>query len=642
MNTRRVFLLALATLAAGGGRDASWAQPDAPGPDLALSERVVAYDISARLDLAKKTIEGTEVLTYRNRTGQALDTFPFHLYLQGFQPESSFMTELHRDRPQFTWREKYRGSIEVTSFTVPGLGELAPSLEFIQPDDGNRGDHTVFQVRLPRPVAPGAEVQFRMIFRAKLPETLARTGYKRTFVMGAQWFPKIGVWWRGAWNAHQFHRSAEFFSDFGTYRVKLTVPRDLVLAASGERVESQDNPDGTRTVTYRADDVHDFAWAADSRFKVVEDLWGSGSRSVRIRLLMQPEHVAQAPRWLTALKGAMDCFNLWYGPYPYGELTVVDVPHGARAGGMEYPTLITVSTTSWMPAGLRMPEVQLVHEFSHQYWYGMVASNEAEEAWLDEGLTSYSTIKVVDVLYGPPTSYVSLGGLKAGLAEVLRLQYRGLADVDPLARPADRFLTESTYEAVNYGKAASALLTLEGLIGKEAMRASLRAYFLRHRFTHPTGDDFVKAFEDTTGKDLGSFFDQAIRGTQVLDYAVVSVDADPVEWFKDGNEGTAYRSSVVVHRRGDFVLPVEVEVRFEGGDRIRESWDGRDRWIRYSYDRKTPVVSAQVDPEGKVWLDRNLLNNGLAVAADGRATRKLSNRWLFLTQLLGQWLAWLA
>ena len=97
-----------------------------------------------------------------------------------------------------------------------------------------------------------------------------------------------------------------------------------------------------------------------------------------------------------------------------------------------------------------------------------------------------------------------------------------------------------------------------------------------------------------------------------------------------------------MHRRGDFILPVEVEVRFDDGATVREKWDGRDRWVRYTYDRKARAVSAQVDPEGKVWLDRSILNNGLAIAADPRATRKLANRWLFLTQLLGQCLAWLA
>ena len=140
-----------------------------------------------------------------------------------------------------------RGATEVTLHG--GRPDFTPRLEFVQPDDGVIGDHTMFQVRLPQPVAPDAEVQFKIAFRVKLPETLARTGYKRDFVMGAQWFPKVGVWWRGAWNCHQFHRSAEFFSDFGTYVVKLTVRRELVLGATGEQVASVDNPDGTRTVT---------------------------------------------------------------------------------------------------------------------------------------------------------------------------------------------------------------------------------------------------------------------------------------------------------------------------------------------------------------------------------------------------------
>ena len=175
-------------------------QPSSPSPasnrteQPLSSQRVVAYQIDARLDVAKRTIDATEALTYRNLTGRALDTFPFHLYLNAFQPTSTFMREvrLYGTRgtgPGSEWDPKYSGAIEVKSLEVVGQGDLTKEMRFIQPDDTptfhNPDDHTVFQIRLPQPVAPGGEITFRIAFHDQLPEVLARTGYKRDFFMVA-------------------------------------------------------------------------------------------------------------------------------------------------------------------------------------------------------------------------------------------------------------------------------------------------------------------------------------------------------------------------------------------------------------------------------------------------------------------------
>src|SRR5271157_5724671 len=200
---------------------------------LPLSQRVVAYQIEAKYDSAQHTVDATETLTYRNLTGQPLNHFPFHLYLNAFQPKSTYAREAHRDSSFRSslfenWNPEDYGSNEVTSFEVVGMGDLTKQMKFISPDDGNPDDKTVFEVQLPHPVAPGQDVQFKLKFRAKFPEVADRTGYKRTFLLARQWFPKVGVWWHGAWNCHQFHALTEFFADFGTYDVKITLPKNYV------------------------------------------------------------------------------------------------------------------------------------------------------------------------------------------------------------------------------------------------------------------------------------------------------------------------------------------------------------------------------------------------------------------------------
>ena len=647
---RYAMLLAGVLALSGGPLHASpqaRAKPAAVAGTQTLSTRVVAYEIDARLDPVRRTITASEVLTYHNLTGQPQQTFPFHLYLNAFQPQSTFTTEERIDNPGLEWKREHYGAIRITRLEVTGMGDLTGQMQFIHPDDNNADDHTVIQVRVPKPVPAGADVQFKISFEDQLPEVVARTGYLRDFFMVGQWFPKVGVWWKGAWNCHQFHLDTEFFADFGTFDVKLTLPQDEVVGAGADLVSSVNNSDGTKTLVYHSEDVHDFSWTASPSFRLIEDSWTGSAGTMKIHLLMSPGHENTDERYLKVLKGTLQTYDEWIGPYPYDRITVVDPPHGGfRAGGMEYPTLVTADTSTWMPRGFLLPEVTLEHEFGHQYWYGMVATNEFEEAWLDEGINSYLEVKVMDHLYGNDTSMFNFPWGQLSDDGEQRRQYMEVADLDPITRFAWKFYDDDSYGGITYGKTSTVLLTLEKIIGEETLRRALHVYFLRYRFTHPTGEDFLKTVEEVSGKDLRWYFEQAVYGTSILDYEILDVHSDPANWYKDADnagksESGLYRNYVSVHRKGDFIFPVDVAIRFENGETVRERWDGRDRWIRYTYDRNSPVVSAEIDPEHQVGLDRNLFNNSYTVEEDKRAVRKLSNIWTFLTQWLAQLLAWL-
>jgi len=607
-----------------------------------LSTRVVHYSIDATYDPNSHTLDATEILTYKNLTGQPLSVFPFHLYLNAFRPNSTFTREAHRDYRDEEWKSSYLGAIDIKKFEVVGQGDLTAKLQFVSPDDQNADDRTVTQVQLPRAIAPGESVEFRIQFHDKFPEVVARTGYKGTFTMGAQWFPKVGVWWHGAWNCRQFHETTEFFADFGVFDVKLTLPKDQIVGATGVQMSSVPNSNGTKTLTFHAEDVHDFAWTADPRYKIVEDRFTGSAGAVHIRTLMQPENAAQGPRYNAIAKRTMELFDRWYGPYPYEELTIVD-PASIRAGGMEYPTLITADTTWYMPDSFLLPETVVVHEFGHQYWYGMVATNEFEEAWLDEGINTYSEIKTLDALYGKDRSLVNGKRITWSDTEEQHSSYERNSRFDPIARYAYQFASEGSYVGITYGKTACALFTLESLIGEDTMQRVLRTWFERYRFTHPTGPEFLKVLEEVSGRDLEWFFNQAIYGTEVLDYEVSSATSWPSNWYNDDSRSTNFHSEVVVHRKGEFVLPVEIEIKFDDGSHLREHWDGKDRWMRFSYDKKAKLVSAEVDPDHKVWLDVDFFNNSrLAEMTDGSTRRKLVNYWMSFWQLMAQVLGWMA
>ncbi|MGA7751332.1 MAG: M1 family metallopeptidase [Candidatus Sulfotelmatobacter sp.] len=623
-----------------------------------MSQRIVHYDIDAKYNASTHTVDANEVLTYHNLTGQALDRFPFHLYQNAFQPKATFVRDAKlmgsRDTGYQKWEDKFYGSEDIKSIEVVGQGDLTQNLQFIAPDDGNKDDKTVVDLHLTKPIAPGAFVQFKIVFQTKFPETQARSGWKRDFVLGGQWFPKVGVFWHGAWNCHQYHNTTEFFADFGVYDVKLTVPQYEVVGASGVQVDEKNNSDNTKTLTFHGDDIHDFAWTASPRYKVREVVYQSQMGPIKLRFLMQPAHWSQADRHERIVRQTLDHFESWYGPYPYKTLTVVDPEPDSAAGGMEYPTFITGDTSWFAPDGFHLVELVVEHEFGHQYWYGMVATNEFEDAWMDEGINSYSEVKVLDSILGKKTSIMNLAGATMGEREEQRLSYTSVADLDPMAQKAYDYYNSNSYGGVTYGKTASVLVTLEGIIGEDTMARAMHTYFMKYRFTHPTKEDFLKTIEEVSGKDLRWYFNQAVYGSQVLDYEVSKVDSFPVNWYEEKkdkkdskkDDDTLYQSYVSIHRKEDFVMPVEVEVVFRDSknneERIREHWDGQSRWTRFSYLKKAKVVSAEIDPDHTVQIDRNNFNNSFVVEADPKPTWKLSTYWLFLTQLAGQAMAWWA
>ncbi len=627
-----------------------------------LSQRVVQYDIDAKYDAKAHSLDAVETLTWHNFTGKPQDKFPFHLYLNAFQPHSTFNRESRR---RGGFREgmggagiRGEGSITVKQFDVVSMGDgksklvfptpqnVTDKMKFVSPDDGNPNDKTVVEVPLPQPIPPGGEVTFRIAFHDQFPEVVARTGYHDAFILAGQWFPKVGVWWRGAWNCHQFHENSEFFADFGVFNVNVTLPQNFVDGATGMKVGEKKSNDGTKTVSYHAEDVHDFAWTADPKYQVLTDTFtNSAGNKTAVRTLMQPDHMDTAERYRQSTLATLKKFDEWYGHYPYSTLTVVDPASGAmQAGGMEYPTFITGDTLYGIPKGLKyLPEGVVEHEFGHQYWYGMVATNEFEDAWLDEGINSYTEVKVLAALYGKDTDVLNINGVKMGDDAQQRLSYTGVADLDPMTANAWDYVNSNSYGGITYGKTATVLLTLESIIGEQKMQEAIRTWFERYKFTHPTEEDFMNTVNEVAGQDLSWYWNQAVKGTQVLDYRIMSARSFSTDWKSAfAKKGTVpFNSLVIVHRKGDFVMPVHLQVKFDNGEVENATWDGKDRWRRFEWNKNAKIVSAEIDPTHQVLLDKDRFNNSYLAEPNGKATRKLTAYWMILTQWFGQMLAWL-
>ena len=628
-----------------------------------LSPRIANYDINVRLDAGKKMLHGSETLKWFNQSDDIITELQFHLYLNAFRnSRSTFMKESGGVSRGNKIDKEGWGFIEVNKITSAAGEDWTGQMEFIHPDDDNAEDKTVFRLPLARPLAPNDSMVLNLDFTAKLPQPpFARTGAKEEYFFVGQWFPKIGVYIDGKWNCHQFHANSEFFADYGVYNVKMTVPEKNILGATGVFVETKKNNDGTATHFYHAEDVHDFAWTTSPDF--VE--FTGRTQDVDVRVLMQRDRAYQGQRHVAAAKTAVEYFQNWYGDYPFPNLTVVDPRRGAGgSGGMEYPTLITAGTTYGLPEGIRAVEDVIIHEFGHNYWYHLLASNEFEESWMDEGINTYTEIQIMNDKYGPMGDVIDFLGIKINDSQQQRASYLFNADLDPTVRPAWGYYSNGSYGTNSYAKPGMLLTTLHNYLGKETMRQIMRTYVERWRFKHPKTRDFINVANEVAGQDLSWFFEQALFSNAVLDYSVdrvftraikkgegydfdfstaspdsamnngksIKVDAD------DSAEVTSktpmYESGINLRRLGAFKFPVEVLATFANGEKVRETWDGQELWKKLRYTKPTKLVSATVDPEQKIVLDVNFTNNSKAVEPSSLGLNKLSARWLFWMQFL--------
>jgi len=594
-----------------------------------LSKHIVDYRIKAKLIPEEKAVIGEETLTWLNDSDKFISELQFHLYLNAFKNErSTFMIESRGAHRGFKSDEKNWGYTKIKKIQIKDGPDLTSAIEYIQPDDNNKNDQTVMRVTLPNAVPPHKKITLYIEFYSKLPKVFARSGFHDNFFMVAQWFPKIGVLWKGEWNCHQYHLNSEFFADFGVYEVEITAPEEYVVGASGRRIAEVKNDDGTKTYTHYQEDIHDFAWTACPDFKEFKVDYSLENPPVNteIILLIHRTHLNQKDRYLSSLKNGIEFYSQNYGAYPYPTITLVDPPiKGLGAGGMEYPTLFTSMTFSWMPRGIYLPEMVTIHEFGHNYWYGILGSNEFEEAWLDEGINSYSEVKAMQKYYGEDRSMVNIGGLKISDFVSQRLNVIGSGKMDPIVKKAWKYYSKGSYAVNAYAKAALMLLTLEKYLGEGIMSEIMKTYFERWKFKHPTTQDFVSVAEEVSAQDLSWFFNQFLYSPDKLDYAIGSLRKKEVKEPKGifdekkeavrekekKNKEKIYRNEVAVVRKGELIFPQEILIVFENGEKIREEWDGKDRWKRFVYFRPYRLESAQVDPENKVLLDVNFTNNSL-------------------------------
>ncbi|MET0414203.1 MAG: M1 family metallopeptidase, partial [Polyangiaceae bacterium] len=351
------------------------------------------YELTARLDAAKKQVQGAARITFTNTSRVPLDALLFHLYLNAFRDDDSvFMRESGGFlRGQ---RAEGEGRIELESLAIAGRDALGRAERELVPRD-----FTQLRVPLEAPLAPGATLVIELRFLASLPPAFARTGYVGDFFAVGQWFPKLAKLDAVGFVSFPYHALGEFYADFADSTLDVDAPSDFALVASGNLLDETQNGARTRHRD-RADGVRGGSFVAGRGFTVdLESVDG-----VLVRYLSPPGYEAALTQHAEVVRAGLRRFGEQFGKYPYGTLSVVVPPRNAPGtSGMEYPTLITTGGP-WFA----LPDLPALggaaitaHELAHQWFYGLLASDELHHPVLDEGLTEWASLDLMRTLYGP-------------------------------------------------------------------------------------------------------------------------------------------------------------------------------------------------------------------------------------------------
>ncbi len=565
-------------------------------PSEPLSDRIANYTIDCSFSPTTKLITATETLRWRNASDDTLSELLFHTYMNAFQNEKSTYWREAGEVPDEligNW-----GYCRIKRLSLGSGEDLTGTIKFVQPDDKNRHDQTVFALPLPQELLPDSSLSIIIEFETRLPPLMERTGFIDDFFMVAQWFPKIAVYekYRHRWSCSQYHYNSEFFADFGVYDVTITLPEEYIVAASGLLQEETGLADGLTKWRFAIADVHDFAWSADKRFRKVATRY----KDLDILLYLRPQTEPIRDRILSAAQHTYDFCTEYLGEYPYPQVSIVDTP--VFASVMEYNTMFLTGNfdgsgasharVTPVPPNNKFPERLTIHEFAHSWWYGMVANDEAKEAWLDEGLAEFTTVKAFERAYGE-TLFAHENGDSVSIRDYRKVDFL-LNPTPVIARKSWEHASHKDYYIASYVKPRLILQSYDKYYGHERWQPVMQTFFQRWRFKHPIARNFVDIAREMTGHNLRNELQQLLQTPGVIDFTI----------------GPVQEKSLKIRKWGALDFPVWIEVWFGDGTRVLKRWDGQKPYATFYFPSKdTRIARVRIDPHDAIQFELDESNN---------------------------------
>ena len=573
---------------------------------VSLSPQVpVSYQLDAKLEISTNMISGVENIKFLNPTPDTLDRICFHLYPNAF-----------RDTATVFCRENAQIRADVASGNISELKISELKIDSLRIDSSAITESgTLYYVRLPAKLSPGESIYISLKFDLKIPKARERFGYNElgNYLL-SYWHPILAGYQKGRLVDFEYHANSEFFSNFSSYDVRLDIPSGFKIGATGELAEV--SKDSSRTIwEAHADTVLDFAFACGPAFELSE----SDTLGINLRYMLEKGHAKYGPA-----TDAMTKFSLLYNSerffkYPYKTFTLVDFESGAE--GMELPGMVVIRypDTRMFSNGKSMLDLTIAHEITHEWFYATIASNEAEEPWLDEGVTSYVTERLLDSA-GDTLGQFDILGYKFKFNVFERLAALMSKGEYPINLKSWDYPDDAAYGINVYNRSTLVLKSLEELAGQSSMDSALGAYARQYRFRHPDLSDFENAISSHSGIDLSRFYAQYISGTSRVDYGIRSLSYKSIA---TADSAKKYEVSLKIARELDGILLQKIALTLENGNRIDTTWEdtiARVATLKFYTDSR-PQFAALTGYA----LDENIANNSMYV--DSFGSRLISFEW---------------
>lgn len=494
-------------------------------------QQQLRYDIKAELNDKEKSITGFETIVYKNNSPATLDYIWFHIWPNAYKNDSTALFKQIKNDSTRSKKAEHMGygSIDGLAFKVnnqPAKTEAHPNPNYLD----------VIKLVLNKPLASGDSVTISTPFKVMLPPYFSRSGYADGEFMACQWYPKPAVFDKKGWHEFPYLDMGEFYSEYADYTVSLTVPSDYIVGATGllqtkEELEAYKklgtknaadrkgkpavytpiNKNPTKTLHYVAQQVPDFAWFADKNFVIQYDtVQLPGGKVIDA---FSYYHNKKNTIWnnsIDYIEDGVRKYSSWVGEYGYPVVQVVEGPKNNSSGGMEYPMITLITSPD---AKVETLDAVIAHEIGHNWFMGMLGSNERNHTWMDEGLNTYFQFRYEAEKYRSNSVFgesLPKDMKKMPADEFLGIIYNAIDKSLPMQSamdiPADKFPNSEEYGLISYVKTALWMYLLESAIGREKTEQAVQNYFAKWKNKHPQPEDMRAAFEEVIGGNLEKFF----------------------------------------------------------------------------------------------------------------------------------------
>lgn len=517
----------------------------------------VNYRIDVALDHTNHRYQGTQLLTLVNHSPDTLKQLFFHLYNNAFRPGSE-MDIRSRNIPDPDQRVDHRigqlelseqGYLKCKNLLIRGIAHRFQERS------------TILQVDSVI-ILPGEQLPIQILFEGQVPLQIRRNGRMNAegvHYSMAQWYPKLCHYDHRGWHPNPYI-GREFYGIFGTFDVYISMDSSYLIAGTGTLMNASDIGKGYSSLSripnkskvqwhFSAENVHDFVWAADPEYIHLTDTTADG---IILRAFYKlSDKTSEWPKLLNIMSKAFDFIQNKFGRYPYKEYSFIQ----GGDGGMEYPmaTLITGHRSLESLVGVS------VHELMHSWYQGVLGFNESYYHWMDEGFTTYASELVMQYL--KEHGYLPSSNREKGLFLGSYMGYKNLVQSgieEPMGTHADHFEYNAAYGLAAYSKGSLYLRQLCGIMGEELLDSTLRTFYKKYQFGHPTDFDFIRVAESVSGVQLRWYNDYWVYSTKWIDYQIL----EPI--VNDKN-----RSVITIERLGKMPMPIQIEIELISEQKLR-------------------------------------------------------------------------